>query len=160
MTTAIDIAESCAAEIAKQMNVVVDIAASRKSALTLLGRREYSIVIVDHTLAEADPEGADLIWKHSGLAIPLQINFVISNATRVIRDMRAALGRRQQEQTLAMRAAAAAIDSELKDAVTGFLLQSQLALAEPSIPPQLVEKLQRMAELAGNLRQRLEALPS
>jgi len=156
MITAIDNAENCAAELAKQTGLIVDIAANRKAALTLLGCREYSLVIVDHDLAESDPEGTALLWKHSGLAIPLQMNFAISNTARVIRDVRAALSRREQEQGLAMRAAAAAINSDLKDAVTGFLLQSQLALAEPAIPPQLNERLQHMADLAGNLRQRLE----
>src|SRR5882762_266585 len=102
MITAMDNAESCAAELAKQTGLIVDIAVNRKAALTLLGRREYSLVIVDHDLAESDPEGAALLWKHSGLAIPLQINFAICNAARVIRDVRAALSRRKQEQTLAM----------------------------------------------------------
>lgn len=160
MITALDHAEQCAAELAKQAGLIVDIATTRKSALALLGRREYSMIIVDHALAESDPEGADLLWKRSGLAIPLQINFAISNTARVIREVRAALSRREQEQSLAMRAAAAAIDNDLKDAITGFLLQSQLALVEPSIPPQLNEKLQCMSELAGQLRQRLETAVS
>jgi hypothetical protein len=156
MITAIDSAETCAADLAKQLGIVVDIAGSRKAGLALLGRREYSIVVIDHSLAESDSEGADLLWKHAGLAIPLQMNFAISSTARVAREVRAALGRREQEHVLAMQAAAAAIDSDLKDAVTSFLLQSQLALAEPSISPQLSEKLKRMAEVAGNLRQRLE----
>jgi len=44
----------------------------------------------------------------------------------------------------------------LKSTVTGLLLHSELALAEPSVPPQLTSKLQMMVELAGTLRRQLE----
>jgi hypothetical protein len=44
----------------------------------------------------------------------------------------------------------------LKSTVTGLLLQSQLALAEPELTPKLTGKLELVAELAGSLRRRLE----
>jgi hypothetical protein len=44
----------------------------------------------------------------------------------------------------------------LKSTLTGLLLQSQLALAEPELPPRVAGKLELMAELAGSLRRRLE----
>jgi hypothetical protein len=56
---------------------------------------------------------------------------------------------------LAHRAAAAAIESELKTTVAGLLLQSQLAISSSEVPPSLADKLRVMAELAGNLRQQL-----
>ena len=74
-----------------------------------------------------------------------------------MREIRSALGRRQMEQEVAARAAASSLESNLRDTVAGLLLQSQLALAEPSIPPQLADKLKLMAELAGNLRQKLDS---
>ena len=57
---------------------------------------------------------------------------------------------------LAMRAAASAIESQLKSTVTGLLLQSQLALAEPTLSGTVSSKLKMVVELAGNLRQQLE----
>ena len=54
-----------------------------------------------------------------------------------------------------MRAAASTIENELKSTVTGLLLQSQLALAEPSASPSLQQKLKLMVELAGTLRTQL-----
>ncbi|MBT9330392.1 hypothetical protein [Paracidobacterium acidisoli] len=157
LVTTIEGVEECAAELARQLHLMIDVAAGRKAALTLLGRREYAVVIVDRAVTESDPDGAELLWKHAGLAVPLEVNFAISGAARLVREVRAALARREQEQLLATQAAVAAVDSELKDAVTGFLLQSQLALAEKDIPPGLEAKLKQMAELAGALRQRLEA---
>jgi hypothetical protein len=72
-----------------------------------------------------------------------------------VREVRAVLGRREQEQALAMRAAAVAVESELRDTVTGLILHSQLALTEPSLSPELSAKLRTVAELAGSLQQRL-----
>ena len=156
MITGISGAENCAASIAKQLGFAVEIAPSRRAGLTALRRREYTIVVVDTSVAESDPEGAELLWKHTGLAIPLEINFAISGSNRLVREVRAALVRREQEQALAMRAAATAMESELRDTVAGLLLQSQLALSEPSVPPQIAVKLRAVAELAGSLRQQLE----
>jgi hypothetical protein len=156
MITSIAGAENCASSLARQLGFSVEIAATRRIGLAALRRREYSCVIVDDSIAESDREGAELLWKHAGLAVPLQINFAISGSARLGREVRAALSRREQEQALAMRAAASSMENELKSTVTGLLLQSQLALAEPQISPQLTVKLKIVAELAGTLRQQLE----
>jgi hypothetical protein len=154
--TAIANAENCAASLARQLSLPVEIASTRKLGLNALRRREYAAVIVDDSIAEADPDGAELLWKHSALAVPMQINFALLGCARLGREVKAALARREQEQSLAMRAATSTIESELKLTVTGLLLQSELALAEPSVPPQLASKLKLMVELAGTLRRQLE----
>ena len=156
MVTAIAGAESCASSLAATLGVPVEIAASRKLGLAALRRRDYATVIVDDSIAEADPVGADLLWKHSGLAVPLQINFALLGCARLGREVKAALARREQEQSLAMRAAASTLENDLKSTVTGLLLHSELALSEPAVPPQLADKLRLMVELAGSLRRRLE----
>ncbi len=86
-------------------------------------------MVIDETLAECDPVAADRICEHAGLAIPLQINFAVSGAARLIREIRSALHRREREQAVARRAAAAAMEAELKTTVAGLLLHSQLALS-------------------------------
>jgi hypothetical protein len=156
MITAIPGAESCAASLAAALGVAVEIAASRKLGLSSLRRHDYATVIVDESIAEADPAGADLLWKHSGLAVPLQINFALLGCARLGREVKAALARREQEQLLAMRAATSSLENDLKSTVTGLLLQSELALSVPSVPPELASKLKLMVELAGTLRRRLE----
>lgn len=152
MTGAIDHADA----IAQQLGVSVEVAASRKAGLDALRRREYAVMIVEDSLAEGDPTGADLLWKHAGLAIPLQVNFALFSGSRLVRDVRAALARRAHEQSLAMRAAASTLESELKATVTGLLLQSQLALAEPALTPKLTDKLKMLNELASTLREQLD----
>src|SRR5258708_3151680 len=137
--------------------MVVEVAEGRKSALVALRRRKFSVVVVDETIAECDPSAGEAIWERAGLAIPLQINFALSGATRLIREIRAGLHRREREQTIARLAATAAIETELKTTVAGLLLHSQLALSEGEVPPPVADKLRLMADLVGNLRQQLNA---
>jgi hypothetical protein len=153
--TAIEGIETTAAALATQLKATVEIAVGRATAVRLLDRRSYSVVVLDQILADSDPEGADLVWKHAGVAIPLQFNFALAGSARLEREVRAALARRQREQQLAGAAATAAIDAELKNAITGFLLESRLALDEDNIPPHIESRLRTLAEMAGRLRERL-----
>jgi signal transduction histidine kinase len=157
MVTGIEGARNCADVLAKNLGMDVDVAEGRKSALPLLRQKEYAAVVVDDSLAECDPAAADAIWERAGLAIPLQVNFALSGAARVLREIRAALHRREREQTLARRAAAAAIESELKSTVAGLLLQSELALSSSDAASPVAERLRIVADLAGNLRRQLAA---
>ncbi len=157
MVTGIEGARNCAAVVAAQLGMEVEVAEGRKAALAALRRREFLAVAVDETMAECDPAAAEAVWERAGLAIPLQINFALSGAARLIREIRSALRRREREQMLARRAATAAIETELKSTLAGLLLHSQLALtgAESSSP--VAERLRMVADLAGNLRQQLNS---
>jgi signal transduction histidine kinase len=157
LVTGVEGARNCADVIQKQLEMDVEVADGRKAALGLLRQREFAAVVVDETVAGCDPAAAEAIWERAGLAIPLQINFAVSGAARLIREIRAALHRREREQMLARRAAAVAVEQELKTTVAGLLLQSQLALSssEPASP--LAEKLRLVASLAGDLRKQLSA---
>jgi hypothetical protein len=159
MVTPLEGVENTAAALAEKLGFAVDVASTRATALRLLNRRSYTAVILDQMLAEADPEGAELIWKGAGLAIPIPMSFALAGAERVEREVRAALARRRRETQLATEAAAAALDGEIKNAVTGMLLESQLALAENDVPPRLAGRLRTLAGIAGRLRERLAGGP-
>jgi hypothetical protein len=133
------------------------VAEGRKAALSALRRREFAAVVMDETMAECDPAAAEAVWERSGLAIPLQINFALSGAARLTREIRAGLHRREREQALARRAASAAIETELKTTIAGLLLHSQLALSDSEMTSPIAEKLRVVADLAGNLRRQLSA---
>ena len=151
---------NCAETLSKQLAMKVEFAEGRRSAVEALRRSEFAAVVVDETLAECDPSAADAIWERSGLAIPLQINFALAGAVRVVREIRAALHRREREQTAARRAAREDIGTELKNTVTGLVLQSQLALNEEGIPNHLAQKLRVVADLAHALRRQLVTVPA
>ncbi len=87
----------------------------------------------------------------------MQINFALSGADRLIREIRAALQRREREQLIARRAAAAAVESELKTTLAGLLLQSQLALSSSEAGTPAAERLRMVTSLASDLRRQLSA---
>jgi len=155
IVTGIEGARNCAATVSEQLGMEVEVAEGRKDALAALRSREFQAVVVDETLAECDPAAAEKICERAGLAIPLQVNFALAGSSRLVREIRAALRRREREQTLARRAAAAAIEAELKSTVAGLLLHSQLALSGNEVPPQIADRLRVVADLAGSLRQQL-----
>jgi hypothetical protein len=155
MITPILGAENCASMLTKQLAMEVEIATNRRDGLAKLRRKEYSIVVIDGAIVDADPEAAEALWKYAGFAVPMQFNFAISGTARLVREVRAVLDRREQEKTVAMRAATMAVENELRDVVTGLVLHSQLALTEPEIPAALSARLKTVAALAGALREKL-----
>lgn len=155
MITGIEGAKNCAEAVGEQLGMEVQVAENRRMTLSALKKREFYVVLLDSTLAECDPAGAEAIWAEAGLAIPLQINFALSGAARLVREIKAALHRRQREQALASRAAAAAIETELKSTIAGLLLNSELALKGSGVPQNVAERLRTVADLAGTLRQQL-----
>ena len=147
--------ENCACAIAEQTGSRVEVSGTRRDALATLRQQEFGIVVVEENLVEGDPVWADQIWSLSGLAMPVQINFVLSGSARLMREVKSALNRRDGEHALARRAATAELENELKTSVTGLMLESELVLHEPSTPPALAPKLRRLVELATVLRERL-----
>jgi CheY-like chemotaxis protein len=157
IVTGVEGARNCAELVAEQLSAEVEVANSKKAALTALRRREFAAVVVDDSMADCDPAGAEAIWEHAGLAMPLQINLALSGAARLIREIRAALNRRNREQALARRAAAEAIETELKATLAGLLLNSQLALSGSEASSPQAERLRTVADLAGSLRRQLSS---
>lgn len=155
MVTGIEGAKNCAEAVSTRLGLDVEIAEGRKTALEALRKREFVAVVMDETLAECDPAAAEAIWEHSGLAIPLQISFALSGAARLVREIRAGLRRRERELMLSRRAAAAAMETQMKSTLAGLLLHSQLALSGNGVPLAVAEKIRVVAELAGSLRQQL-----
>ncbi len=155
LVTGIAGAENCASAISRQLGLTVELAENRRTALAALRRREYSVLVLDESLVEADPAGAEVLWQQAGLAIPIQVNLGISGCNRVLREVRSALQRRERELSLAIRAAAQLLEGEMNTTITGLLLQTQLALAEPTLPSHIAVKLRHVVELAGMLRDQL-----
>jgi signal transduction histidine kinase len=157
LVTGIEGARNCADVLAKHLDTEVEVAEGRKAALAALRQREFAAVVVDETVTACDPAAAEAIWERSGLAIPVQINFALSGAERLIREIKAALQRREREQLIARRAAAAAVEAELNTTLAGLLLQSQLALSSSEAGTPVAERLRMVTSLAGDLRRQLSA---
>lgn len=148
-------ARECALALEKQTGERCVFSPSLRECAHKLQSQEFSAVVVDQVLVDATAGSLDLLWKHAGGAIVVTVNLAISGADRLVREVKAALRRRERERAAAQQAAAARLRNELTGAVTGILLSSELALKEPELPPVVVSKLRSVHELALLMKQRL-----
>ena len=137
------------------LDAAIEIAANRRAALAALRRGEFALVLVDENLAAIDNVAIDLLYQNARGALVVEINLTLSSTGRILRQARAALARRAQDQAQARAAAAALLQNELNATLAGLLLESELALRQAS--PAQAPKLRQLVQLAGDLRQLLRA---
>ena len=153
-------ASECAKALHEATGEGVAVAESLPRAATLLRSECYRAVVLDQYLLETEPHETETTLEHLGTAILLQLNLAIMGMERLVREVRAAVQRRQHEEVRARQAALAKLHSELNGAITALLLSSELALETPDLRPAVVEKLQSIHELVKKLRQQLESAGS
>ena len=124
----------------------------------MLRNNEYSSVILDDPMVEVEGEARESLLNNLGLAVPVYVNLAISNAERIARELRLAMRRNRESRIIAIRAAEQQLRSEIRDAVTGILLSTQLAMQSPEMPTDAVEKLASVCQLASTIRARLESV--
>lgn len=149
-------AAECAAALHGATGEAIVLAESLAQAASLLRKECYLAVVLDQHLLETEPHEAETTLEHMGTAILVQVNLAISGMERLVREVRAAVQRRQGEEARARQAALGRLHSELNGTLTALLLSSDLALATPNLPPAAAEKLQSVHELVQKLRQQLE----
>jgi hypothetical protein len=98
IVTGMEGAQNCAATLAKLLGMECEAVQGRKAAIAALKRSEYAALVVDEGVVDIDSTGAELIWEHAGLAIPLQMNFALSGAQRLAREIRMALNRGERSR--------------------------------------------------------------
>lgn len=149
-------ASECAKALSTELRENVEVAPSIRRASMLARRSEFNAIILDEPVLESEPDGVDALLSSSGMALPLYVNLAISGVERVVRDVKLGLRRYQEERLVAMRAAATLLRTELRGAVAGILLSSELAMRIPSMPPEALDKLSSVCQLAGEIRSHLE----
>lgn len=134
----------------------VEVCESVRKAASLLRNNEYTAVILDDPMVEADSEALESLLNNLGLAVPVYVNLAISNAERIMRELKLALRRHRESRMIAIRAAESQLRSEIRDAVTGILLSTELAMRMPEMPLEAMERLTSVCQLANGIRSRLE----
>ncbi len=145
----------CAAALEAVAKEKVQLTPTLKAGLAHLRQGEFSIVVVDECLLDLDPDAGDLLARRMGTAYPVYVNLGISGSERVVKQIRAALRRREEERSLAFRAAEARLRSELRGDLTALLLSSDMVLAS-TLPADAQVKIKSMRELATRMRSRLQ----
>jgi len=155
LVTPSECASECAAALHEATGEQVVVAESLARATKFLRAECYLAVVLDQYLLEAEPQEAEATLEHLGTAIPVQVNLAISGMERLVREVGAALRRRQREEVRARQAAIGRLHSELNSTVTALLLSTELALETPCLPA-AAEKLESVHELVKKLRKQLE----
>jgi hypothetical protein len=149
-------AAACAEALKQNTGEDIAVVNTLHRAATLLRKEVYSAAVLDQHLFEAEPDDAESVMQHLGTAVPIEMSFAVSGVERVVREVRAALRRRTREQAAARQAASALVRSELNGTVTALLLQCDLALGTPGMPPAVAEKMVAARGLIQKLRAQLQ----
>ena len=155
LVSAMSGAENLAETLSRETHAGVHVARNLRSALAVLRRNEFAAVLVDTgTIPE---QTAELIWQRAGLASNLEMHLGQAGAAKVIREVSSALQRREREAELARREATHAMQDELRQEITGLLLQTELMMRERSLPPAMERKVRMLHDLTDALRGRLRS---
>jgi len=138
----------------------VQVAATLREAVTQLQTHEFSAVVMDQLLLDAEPEDVDIILKHMGTSVPVYSNFAINGIERVSRELRSALHRRKRELLVARQEAEQALRNELKDSITALLLSCEMVLDVPNLPLFAETKMRAVDALAKEMRMKLGMTPA
>jgi hypothetical protein len=146
--------QECTKALEEATSESLQVAPSLRQAAAHLRSDEYSVVVLDQFLVEAEPEESDLILQHVGSAVPMYANFAISGIDRVARELRAAVNRHKREVGVARQSAEQMLRNELKGTLTALMLSCELAL-QAHDQTTAEGKIRQVYELAIEMRNKL-----
>ena len=148
-------AKECSAALEQGSGHKAQLASTVPQALDRLQSAEYDILAMDQPVLESDFRALDTLLNRCGMAMPVYINLALHSIPRVVREIQVALRRCNEERQRAMRSAELMLSNQLRSNLTGILLNSDLALRQPSISADVAEKIRSVRELAERMRSQL-----
>jgi signal transduction histidine kinase len=148
-------ANACTRVLEDACGEPVQLCSDLPEAVVRLATQEFSAVVLDQLLLDAEPEEAEAVLKNLGSAVPVYVNFAIAGIARVVRELRSALQRRKREVLAARRDAEQALRHELNDTVTALLLSCEMALRVPDLPELAENKMHDVEALAREVSAKL-----
>jgi hypothetical protein len=155
LITCVAKAQECAQALQEATLEPVEVCAGLQEAARQLQEREFSAVVLDLLLLDAQPDEGETVLKHLGSAVPVYLNFAITGTGRAVRELRSALQRRKREMLAAKNDAEKALHHELKDTLTALLLSCEMALQIPELPAQAETRMQAVEALAKEVSAKL-----
>jgi len=149
-------AKECAAALEQGTGHKTHLASSVPQAVSKLQSAEYGGLAIDQSVLESDFRAFETLLNRCGIAMPLHVNLALHSTERVVREVQAALRRGEKEKLVATRAAGQMLRNQLRSEITGILLNSELALRQASISPDVAEKLKSVRDLAEKMRSQLQ----
>jgi len=152
-------AKECAVAIEKTTHQKTQIATSLARAVECLQTHDYDAMVLDESFNQTEIGGVNLLLNHAGVAMPIYVNLALHGTERVTREVQNGMLRFVREKLAAMRSAENVVRSLLRGDVTAILLNSELALREPSLSENIADRIQAIHDLAETMRLRLEGTP-
>ena len=147
----------CAELIGKALNQQANLVSTVRQAIASVRSAEYRVIVMDEDLFEANPTAAAGVGELAEDAITVFLNFGIASSDRVIREVKAALRRRERDEATARHSANLQLQGELSNDLTGILVSAQTAMSTPDLPGPVQERLSNLYEIARKLQLRLQA---
>jgi hypothetical protein len=132
-----------------------EVAATLAAARQLLARHSYRLVVLDQSLMEADPDGADRLFQAADTALQIVLNLAVTSAPRFLQQVLAAFKRQERETLTVGKVVRRELAAELKNTLTAFSLHCELLLDSAGLPPETRSRLETMQQLVGDMRDRL-----
>jgi hypothetical protein len=148
-------AKDCAAAAELGTGHKTHVACTVPQAVSRLQAAEYDTLAIDQPLLETDLRALDTLLNRCGMAMPVYVNLALHSTERVVREIRVALRRFESERFLAMQSAVKILGNQLRGNLTGILLNSDLALRQKSISPDVADKVKSVRDLAEKMRTQL-----
>jgi signal transduction histidine kinase len=124
---------------------------SFQEATFCLRAHNYTAVVIDECLLDAEPDQASLVLKHIQTAIPIYVNGAINGISRIVEKVQSALQRRTHDEAAARLSALASLRSELREPLTGIILNCELILDVPNVAFAVKDKVRAVHDLARQL---------
>ena len=144
------VTEVLTTRLGARVEAVTTLTACRRA----LERQQCDLLLLEESLTAASSDGLDEVLATAGTVLCVEVNFALVSADRVLRQVQAALRWRSREELHARTAARQTLQQEWNAALTGLLMESQLALRQAE--PALVPALQRLVDLAEHLCEQLQ----
>ena len=149
-------APDCAAQIERATRDEVKTVNNTRLALSALRTGNFDLVVADENLIESAPGSWDTVIQRMGSASPLVIDLACLRPEKVATLVLASRKRRDFDYEMARQRARFELESELKNDVTGLLIQSELALKSEGLSFTTCERMRAVLETARRLRSRLQ----
>jgi hypothetical protein len=132
-----------------------EVAATLAAARQLLARHSYRLVVLDQSLMEADPEGAERLFQAADTALQIVLNLAVTSAPRFLQQVQAAFKRQERETQTVEKMVRRELAADLRNALTAFSLHCGLVLDTAGLPSEARSRLETMRQLVGGMRDRL-----
>jgi hypothetical protein len=113
---------------------------------------ELLAFVVDQRLLEAEARTAELVWQLAGVTLPVVVDLRVQSEEQVVREVRLALGRRERERRLCRDAVRREVAATVANALTGTMVQLELALEDERLVRSTRLRLERALHSAEQLR--------